>query len=220
MAIIGSNLSLDERDLCPVNYKHLILKGLTLTKSFRDWSYLLNCKREHESVTIFNCKNINKWEWSRLPFNHLHIERTDLSNGEDLPGPNLPPQLKTLSYVSCLIKSIPKDHFVTLYSLRMLVLSRNSLKQLNMNSFPADGNHKLWLLDLSYNQIAHIDSSLTVVLPNLVEINLKSNHLQTIDQSLFSVVWFPIRILDVTGKVYDDFKASFSQSDDNYYSFI
>ena len=98
---------------------------------------------------------------------------------------NLFPNLVTISLSSNQLTSLDEDRiFSFMKELEAVDLSRNSIQNINANSF--DGLSKLKTIDLSYNQLHHLENGLFNNLPNLREIFLTKNNILQLTNNTFA----------------------------------
>lgn len=111
----------------------------------------------------------------------LNISHNEL-NDFKIP---LPPVLEVLFLSNNLIHAWPHFYLAKASQVKRIHLDHNLLKNM---SFESDTNsllHRLINLDLSYNQIEHIDKCILKTMPDLTDLNLSSNKLSAIKEGLF-----------------------------------
>lgn len=153
-------------------------------------------------VAITSSKYPDAWNWASLnvdAIENVHIEKCDFRH-HTLSGGFLSSiagrKLISLTISECQLRTIEREAFQRLITLRILSLRNNHLTNLDAYAFGNATLPALWSIDLSRNTLAHLDKSLFDRLPALTHINLNGNHMNQLDG--LDTVWYTLRELQIS----------------------
>lgn len=144
-------------------------------------------QRVSDSVQIFDIsysKLISVKELSFLQFGQLrelNISHNELNEFRIF----LPPGLEVLLLSHNLIQTWPHHYLAQASQVKQIHFDHNLLKSISCEVHANALLHRLINLDLSYNQVDHIDICILKTMPDLTDLNLSNNKLTAIKEGLF-----------------------------------
>lgn len=144
-----------------------------------------------------SCQTSNLYKvFPIIPWNvtTLDLSFSDIPTLERLPDL---PYLRTFEARRCSMKAIRRDAFINTPALETIELDRNEIRKIP-SFFPAT-LRRLRKLSLSYNEIRHLDNSLSI-LKSLEILDLQGNReLKGTDENAFKKLKLKILAIDATG---------------------
>lgn len=203
--LVGVHQESFHLQLVDISFRHLIIRDWDMTDYYNDINKIVFTLNRHQSFTASYVQNLQAWRWSDYEFEQIHIEKSSITKIgsqrlSDLIAKRLFSwKMVELYIIDCQLLSIDPNVFSDTPYLRTLTLSHNTLSSIQSDSFPYQLHH-LWLLDLSYNNLNHLNSDLFNKLPALVELNLNHNQLTELSHDLIKPVWFQLNLIHLQGK--------------------
>lgn len=138
-------------------------------------------------LRAINAEYVAEWDWQQLiNLRRLSVIDVDSMTIEsiDYPLPFLP-ALTALGIIQAKVSFIADSAFSNLPNLTIFNMMQNDISEVKRNMLP-DPAHKLAIIDLSLNDLAHLPEDFFSNMPKLTDVNLDYNKFTTLNEKPFS----------------------------------